>query len=313
MRYFDLHCDTITECFSHNQGLKKNNLHIDLDRADALDTYAQCYAVWVPDTLHGEEAFQYFRQVAARLGQETEANQESIQRCALPDDWDTAQREHRHCAILTVENASALGGELANIAEFARLGVKLCTLTWNGANELGRGVRAEGNTGLTDFGRQAVVELERQGIIVDLSHASPELFEDVMGMAKNPVVATHSNARALCRHPRNLTDAQFIKIRDSGGLVGLNLISFFLNDDPAKAGIEDILRHAEHFLSLGGEDTLAIGADWDGGALKDFPLAGIQDIPLLYEFFLRRGYSERLVDKIFFANAADFFKREKLL
>lgn len=313
MRYFDLHCDTMTECFSRDMSLRENQLHIDLARAGALETYVQCYAVWVPDTLRGPQAFQRFLGVANRFYQETEANKAVLQRCSQPGKLETAQNTGRYGAVLTVENAAALGGKLENISELARFGVKLCTLTWNGENELGRGVRAPGSTGLTDFGRRAVAELERQGILVDVSHASPELFFDVMEIAQRPVVATHSNAKALCGHPRNLSDEQFLAIKGSGGLVGLNLIRFFLNDDPAKANQEDILRHAEHFLSLGGQDVLAIGADWDGGAPEDFPLSGLQDIPALYELFLRHGYSETLVRKIFYENAAGFFQREKLL
>lgn len=313
MRYFDLHCDTITECCSHNVPLAKNNLHVDLERAGVFETYAQCYAVWIPDSIRGEEAFRRFCRVAERFSQEVERNAQILKGCSHPGDLAQVRSAARHCAVLTVENAAALGGRLENIEELARLGVKLCTLTWNGENELGRGVRAPGNTGLTSFGRHAVTELERHGILIDLSHASPELFDDAAEIAQRPLVATHSNAQAVCRHPRNLSDRQFAAVRDSGGLVGLNFLQYFLNDDPAKASMEDVLRHAEHFLALGGEDVLAVGADWDGGAPEDFPLSGLQEIPALYELFLRHGYSEELVDKIFFRNAAEFFERENLL
>lgn len=313
MRYFDLHCDTITECWRHNVPLAKNSLQVDLERADAIDSYVQCYAIWMPDTLHGEEAFQRFCQVAQCFSRETAKNEEKLKHCRFPGDLGGAQTAGKHCAVLTVENASALGEKLENIPELARLGVKLCTLTWNGENELGRGVRAPGDMGLTGFGKQAVKELENHGILIDLSHASPELFDDAAEIAQRPLVATHSNAQAVCHHPRNLSDRQFGVIRDSGGLVGLNFLHYFLNDDPSKAGAEDLLRHAEHFLALGGEDVLAMGADWDGGAPEDFPLPGLQGIPTLYEMFLRHGYSEDLIDKIFFRNAADFFERENLL
>lgn len=312
MRYFDLHCDTISECWRRDLSLGTNLLQVGLDRADSFEAYAQCYAVWIPDELRGDEAFRRFQQVARRFYQETEQAKVQVQRCALSGDWEEACTAGKHGAILTVENASALGGSLEHIQALAELGVKLCTLTWNGENEIGRGVRAPGLTGITEFGRQAVKEMERNHIIVDLSHASPELFWDVMGIAARPVVATHSNAKALCAHPRNLSDEQFRAIRDSGGLVGLNLVRFFLRDDPAEASWEDILRHAEHFLNLGGEDVLAFGADWDGSAPDDFPLPGIQEIPALYGRFLDSGFGKELTDKIFFRNAADFFCREKL-
>lgn len=311
MRYFDLHCDTMTECYIHNKHIDKNDLHIDCQRAAQFDTYVQCYAVWMPDDLYGTAAVQRFQGVSERFSEEIRRNEQTMCQCKVPGDL--SKNRGQHCAILTVENATALGGRIENIAEFARLGVKLCSLTWNGENELGRGVRAPGHYGITPFGHRVVEELERYHITVDVSHASPELFYDVASIAKNPIVATHSNAKSVCSHARNLTDEQFVIIRSSGGLVGINLYKNFLNDEPDKACMEDVLRHTEHFLSLGGEDTLAIGADWDGGAREDFVLSGLETVPELYELFLRHNYPETLIDKIFFKNAADFFKNEDLL
>ena len=312
MRFFDLHCDTMTECATRDIPLARNSLHVDLDRAEGWDHYVQCYAVWLPDSLRGDEAWERFLTVAGRFQREMEENRGRLS--PLRDPGDLARLERRpgrHGAILTVESGAALGGCLDHIADFQRLGVRMCTLTWNGATELGRGVMAPGDTGLTDFGRQAVGAMEQAGILVDLSHASPELFWDVAAMAKRPLVASHSNAKAVCGHPRNLTDQQFEAIRKSGGLVGLNFFVRFLNDQPEKACMEDVLRHAEHFLALGGETTLAIGGDWDGAQLpQDLP--GLEAIPRLYELFLRH-YPEPLVERIFYGNAANLFKGLKLL
>lgn len=311
MRYFDLHCDTMTECFVHDKHMEENDLHVDCRRAERFETYVQCYAVWMPDQIRGPQAFQRFCQVADRFSQEIGRNQESM--VQLSESDDLAAHKRKHGAILTIENAAALGGKLENIEELARRNVKLCSLTWNGENELGRGVRAPGSYGITEFGREAVRELEKHGIIVDVSHASPELFFDVAEIAKRPFVATHSNAQKICKNARNLTDEQFAVIRDRGGLVGLNLYRGFLHDNPERASLEDVFRHAEHFLSLGGADVLAFGADWDGGAKQDFVASGIETIPELYEIFLRHNYSETLLDKIFYKNAADFFKKQSLL
>ena len=117
-----------------------------------------------------------------------------------------------------------LGGRLERVQDLKDRGVAMLTLTWNGENELGRGVLSPGDTGLTPFGRRAVRALERAGIVVDVSHASPELFWDVAELAERPIVASHSNAKAVCGHPRNLTKEQFLAIRDRGGLVGLNFL-----------------------------------------------------------------------------------------
>ena len=311
MRYFDLHCDTMTNCALKDIPLRDNGCHVNLETVKGWDHYVQCYAVWLPDDLRGEAAWQRFLQVAQRFSREVEENTDCLEQLCAPGDLGRMESTGRHGAILTVESGAALGGKLEHIQDFRRLGVRMCTLTWNGATELGRGVMAPGSTGLTDFGRQAVTAMEDAGILVDLSHASPELFWDVAEMARKPLVASHSNAKAICGHPRNLAKEQFEAICHSGGLVGLNFFTAFLNDQPEKASMEDVLRHAEYFLSLGGEDTLAMGGDWDGAALpQDMP--GLQAIPALYELFLRH-YPEPLVEKLFYGNAARLFREQNLL
>ena len=311
MRYFDLHCDTMTECAQKDIPLAQNALHVDLESVKDWDHYVQCYAVWLPDELRGEAAWQRFLQVAQRFSDEVEKNKSCLSQLSRQGDLDRLEQIGKHGAILTVESGAALGGKLEHIQEFQRLGVRMCTLTWNGATELGRGVMATGNTGLTDFGRDAVKAMEQAGILVDLSHASPELFWDVVEIAEKPLVASHSNAKEICGHPRNLTKEQFEAICRTGGLVGLNFYTAFLNDQPEKASMEDVLRHADYFLALGGEDVLAMGGDWDGADLPaDMP--GIASIPMLYELFLQK-YPEALVDKIFYGNAARVFREQNLL
>lgn len=312
MRYFDLHCDTMSACAHDDIPLRDNALHINLKKAEAIDTYVQCFAAFIPDTLRGQQAFDWFCTVADRLSLEVGRNSDKITHCAASGDLTTAENQHRHGAILTIESGAALGGKLENISELARRGVRMCTLTWNGETELGRGVTAEGSTGLTDFGKKAVKEFEANGIIVDISHASPELFADVAEIAEKPIVASHSNARAICSHPRNLTDEQFLTIKATGGLVGLNFYNAFLNDSPEAADMTDILRHTEHFLSLGGEDVLAMGGDMDGSDLPEDMSDGLAAMPRLYELFLTH-YSKELTDKIFYDNAANFFKNNNLL
>ena len=312
MRYFDLHCDTMTECSVKDIPLRKNCLHVDLQRVEHWEHYVQCYAVWLPDDLRGDAAWERFLQVTDRFDQEVKKNSQRLEQLKSPGDLKRVEScPGRHGAILTVESGAALGGTLEHIQEFQRRGVRMCTLTWNGATELGRGVMAPGDTGLTEFGHQAVKAMEKAGILVDLSHASPELFWDVVSLAEKPLVASHSNAKAVCGHPRNLTDEQFLAIKKSGGLVGLNFYTAFLNDQPQQASMEDVLRHAEHFLALGGQDTLAMGGDWDGAELPaDMP--GLSAVPKLYELFLRH-YPEELVDQLFYGNAARLFQEMKLL
>lgn len=306
MRYFDLHCDTIAACADRDLPLAENDLHVSLAKAAGIERYVQCFAVFVHDRLRGEEAVSYFSRVADRFDLEMERNAAAISPCRTGADLSALSESGKHGGILTVESAAALGGDLSHLEDWRRRGVRMCTLTWNGANELGRGVMAPGKTGLSAFGRRAVPALEIAGIILDLSHASPELFWEVAGLATAPLAASHSNAKSVCGHPRNLTDEQFLAIRDSGGLVGLNFYQAFLHDEPDRACMDDVLRHAEHFLALGGEGALALGGDLDGSALPEDMADGLSAIPRLYEHFLRH-YPQALTDRIFFDNAARFF------
>lgn len=303
----------MSACAHNNISLRENGLHVSLNKAAEIDIYAQCFAAFIPDSLRGEAAFGQFCKVADRLSLEVGRSSDKIQFCRYSGDLAAAEARHRHAAVLTIESGAALGGRLENIAELNRRGVRMCTLTWNGETELGRGVMAEGTMGLSDFGRKAIREFEKNGIIVDISHASPELFRDVAEIATMPIVASHSNAKAVCDHVRNLTDEQFEAVKKSGGLVGLNFYNAFLNNSPEEASMYDILRHADHFLSLGGEDTIAMGGDMDGSDLPNDMADGLAAIPALYELFLKHNYSQTLVDKIFYDNAANFFKNNNLL
>ena len=306
MKFFDLHCDTITECLERDQPLAENNLQLSLEAGAGLSPWFQCFAAWIPDTLRGDAAVERFRQIYRRLRREIDKTPGRIMQCVSPGDFARAEREHKTGAVFTVEGGAALGGDLENVGLFSEYGVKAVTLTWNGENEIGSGAMDPSPHGLTAFGREAVRRLEDAGIALDVSHASDPLFYDVAELAHGPIIATHSNSRSLCPHPRNLTDEQFKIIRDSGGLVGLNFYPVFLHGSGA-AGKKDILAHAEHFLALGGEDTLAIGSDFDGAAMPE-DVSGIGAVPMLAAYFSQHGYPDSLIEKIFYGNARRFFE-----
>lgn len=286
MKLFDLHCDSLYRCYTERASLWKNSFDVDVERGNAYEKWCQCFAVWIPDQKRGSDAMVLFDGCC-----------EQFQRELAP------RASSRFTPILTVEGGAVLGGKLENLEYLKNCGVKMLTLTWNGANELGGG--ADAGTGLTPFGREAVAKMEELGILVDVSHASDRLFEEVAEIAQKPMTASHSNSRAVCPHKRNLTDRQFEIIRDRGGLVGLNFCVDFLRED-SQAEMEDVLRHAEHFWTLGGENTLCLGSDYDGA---DVPprLRGIENMRKLYELFLKHNYKEGLVNSLFFDNAYKFF------
>ncbi len=302
-RLFDLHCDTLTEAEKRGLGLVNRELMLSLDALPDAAGWCQCFAIFIPDSLRGPAAADYYRrvvrfwhsQLAAHAGRLVQLHN-AAEPAALPCG--------RVGGLLTVEGGAVLGGRLDLIEELRRDGVRALTLTWNGANELGSGCETE--EGLTPFGRRAVAALEQAGIAVDVSHLNDAGFRDLCAAAKRPFLATHSNARSICPVPRNLADWQICEIRDRGGIIGLNFIESFLAGPGQAPDFEAARRHLEHFLSLGCERCLAIGTDYDGGAVSpqfDRP-AKLEDF---YQYLLGCGFDEAFCRGLFFENARRFF------
>ncbi|MCH5296492.1 MAG: membrane dipeptidase [Ruminococcus sp.] len=303
MKLIDLHCDTLYKSVTQNMNLDNSSYETKL--AKKGDNKLQCYAIWLPDDLDGDSAEKLFFTAAERL--KSECIRCNINLMNSGRNLNTNFFTSENNAFFTVENGLALNGKLENVKRFSELGVKIMTLTWNAHNYIGDGSTVKNPKGITPFGKQAIKEMEKYGIVIDVSHASDALFYDVSKLSQKPFIATHSDSRTVTPHKRNLTDEQFKIIKEKKGLVGLNFHNAFLNSDPNKASITDILRHAEHFLSLGGENILAIGSDFDGCSLPN-DIKGSESMSVLFELFLKHNYNESLVNKIFYENALKFFE-----
>lgn len=210
--------------------------------------------------------------------------------------------------LLTIEGADALSGNIEMVEIFHRLGVRLMTLTWNHRNELADGVGEEYAGGLSGFGREVIAEMNRLKMIVDVSHIHEKGFWDVMAVTKLPVMASHSNAKAVCGHRRNLTDEQIIALRDHKGFVGLNYMADFLRDGGG-ATITDVVRHVDRFAALGALSVLGLGSDFDGIEKSPEGVNGPQDVPLIFDALLQAGYSEEQVSGIAFDNLARYLEQ----
>ncbi|MBR5234143.1 MAG: membrane dipeptidase [Clostridia bacterium] len=298
MRFFDLHCDTITELCKKQGSLALNDGHISLDRASYLTEYVQDYAIFIPDEYRGKEAVDYFDKVYAYY--KNEMNKNGISEYA--DRLDTKFK-----SVLSVEGGAGIGGTIEGLYHLADCGVKLITLTWNGRNELASGCFDEEDIGLTSFGREAVKEMENLRIAADVSHLSVKGFYDLADLADKPFMASHScidivdNFKA--KH-RNLTKDQVKIIAEHGGVIGINLWEKLLGNEDNS--FDAVLRHMSEIIEIGGEDIVSMGTDFDGCDIND-ELAGIEKIPVLYDFLGNHGFSENLLDKIFFSNADRFF------
>lgn len=305
----DLHCDTLTvrekERGQGQNSLTDPGLAFSFRRVPHGVQWVQCCAIFIPDTLRGRAAADYFEYYADSFDRQMAENRELVSPCTGAAEIAAALACGRHAAVLTVEGGAVLCGQLERIELLRRRGVRILTLVWNGENELGSGNKSP--KGLTPFGRAAVRRLEQAGIIVDCSHLNDRGFDDLCEVSGRPFIATHSNARAVCAHPRNLTDRQICEIVRRGGLIGLNYYKDFLRLE-GEAALDDLFRHIVHFLSLGAEEVLALGSDFDGAVLPE-ALDRVEKIPALWEYLAGRGLSETLLEKLFFRNAFRFFQR----
>ncbi|MBC2890181.1 dipeptidase [Gordonibacter massiliensis (ex Traore et al. 2017)] len=327
LRVFDLHCDTLDRLAFYGDAsvpggfaehdanvpagrldtLADNDAHISLARTAAYD-WCQCFAAFVPDEVRGDAAWGLFERVRAVWERELDRCADRLAPVRRAADVDAAHAAGRTAGLLTVEGASFLEDDRsaeARLDALAEAGVRMVALTWNGPNALGSGNDTE--EGLTAFGRACVRELERRGIVVDVSHLNVAGFKDVCDAAARPFAASHSNARAVCEHPRNLADWQLRELADRGGIVGLNFCRDFLSDAHADPTPDDVLRHVDHVLETAGEDVLALGSDYDGCDVPSW-LDPCDQVGGLHAL-LARQFGRTVADKAFFDNAAAFFAR----
>ena len=208
-----------------------------------------------------------------------------------------AREEGKLYAFLAVEGMAAIGADLRGIDRYVDFGARIGMLTWNEENLLATGAKGDPNTGLTELGRQAIRRMQQQGMIVDVSHLNDGGFVDVMRLTQAPVIASHSNCRKLCDVRRNLTDDQLRAIRDTGGVVGVNVHHAFVHADPAKQTTEMLARHAAHMADVMGIEHVACGFDFcEFFGPGNEGARGLEDcsgIPMFLEELERVGMNKR--------------------
>lgn len=281
---FDTHCDTLCAVLDYNKSIAKNDCHVDFERMAKYRHYTQVFACFINPIYHSCAA------------ERTMALIDTFHRITP----DLPQNVH---AILSIEGGEGIYS-LAQLRNYHRLGVRIIAPTWNYSNHIASGaLEKDENRGLTEFGKKVIAQMNKLGILVDVSHLNDKSFYDIAECTDKPIIASHSNSRAVCRSKavcpveRNLTDDQFMHIKKSGGCVGINFCPDFLNES-GRANIDDIIRHIEHFMSLGGEDNIGIGADFDGVDSLPDGINGVQDVYKIFDRLLRMGYTENQIEKI---------------
>ena len=306
----DLHCDTLINWKElHNELLNTLN---DSERVLSLASipeqvhWAQFYAVFVPDSICGPAAWDFYEKHRLNFQRQMSLYSDRVVHCRSAADMEAAWAAGKTAAFLTIENGTPIQTDLSRVPLLANQGVCCVGLVWNGDYEIGSGHTT--TKGLTDFGMALVPELEKHGILIDVSHLNDPGFVDFLTVAKKPFIATHSNARTVCGHKRNLTDDMIREMVRRDCLIGLNYYVGFLEDDGVVYSLDSLYRHIEHFFALGAQKNLALGSDFDGADLPDClntpaKAAGI------YEYLLSRGMARELAEGILYQNALEFLRK----
>ena len=309
---FDLHCDTalalLGDKFYADGNLKKNEFHIDLERAGKLAGYAQCFACFttpwekLPGGMTIEDLFE--REISVIL-RELNANQDVIRQAYTADEVEENRKNGLMSAILTIEGSAGFGFDPELLETLYRIGFRMSTLGWNEKNVLAGSHKTGG--GLTDLGKQYVREAQRVGLIVDVSHISDEAFWDIIDIAQAPVIASHSNSRAVWNSSRNLTDDMFKAICTTDGVAGFNQYADFIGTG---ADLDTACDHILHFLELDPTGKhIALGGDLDGCDVLSAGFDGVQDYPVFADRLLARGVTEDMLYDIFWNNALGVMKK----
>ena len=294
IKIFDTHCDTVYELEKNKVDFLNDITHISKEQIGSFDVYEQVFAIWSNPKRTEEECWEHFNTVK-------EYFDKKIACC----------KSEKFIPHLAVEGGALLAGKLDRLDILKSYNVKMMTLVWK--DECCMGGAHNTNIGFTNFGIRALHKIFDLNIIPDISHASDKMAYQTFEFAldnNKPVIASHSDSRKIRNHTRNLTDDMFMQIKSVKGIVGLNFCCEHLEDTDIKnADITSIIRHLEHYLELGGENTVCLGCDFDGIESLPNGITGVISLHSLYEELKKINYADTLIENIFYNNAHSFFER----
>ncbi len=302
-RYYvaDGHCDFLFGAvqYGYEIGTHTGGQAMTLPRMQEGNVALQLFAAWI-DTSFRTPPLQQCISMIDAYNRMLEQNERLI-----PFTSSFQPGKGKIATLLTVEGGEATEGSLAVLRVLYDLGVRAMMLTWNENNELAGAALAKGNKGLTSLGLEMIDEMNRIGMAIDVSHLSDRGIDDVLGRSRQPVFASHSNARDVFSSPRSLTDAQIRAIAAQGGVIGVNFYHKQLTPKRL-ASIEDIVAHIVHIAKVGGVDCCAIGSDFDGMQVYPTDLRDSRDFPALFAALEQAGFSHTEVEKIAYGNLTSY-------
>lgn len=321
MNVIDMHCDTIMRIFDAGREgssaeLQKNDFQIDIEKMQQGEYLLQNFAIYL-DKETEESAYDTAKAMIACFYEEMNKNTDTIRPVTRYEEILENKENNLISALLTMEEGAPLEGSIEKLHEFYQSGVRMLTLTWNYPNEIGfpnamftdeGGQLLADQKGLTPAGIEIVQEMDRLGMIIDVSHGSDQLVKDVLKYSNRPFVASHSNARSVQHHFRNLSDELIKEIADRGGVIGINFSDGFLKDESDSTHlIEQIVAHVKHLKKIGGIEVVGMGSDFDGiRPHEDLPDARV--FPKIYQALIDAGFTTDEVDQIFYKNVLRLYK-----
>lgn len=307
MNLIDFHCDTIFKIFNDETNLRNNNYSVDIEKLKKGNSLAQFFALFIEKNIV-ENPLETCLDMLDKFQTELDKNKEYICIAKNYNDLLLNKSNNKISAFLTIEEGAAIKGSLRNLRNFYRLGVRLMTLTWNFPNEIGypNCDPQYMNKPLTKFGFKVIEEMNHLHMLIDVSHLSDAGFFNVSTQSKYPFIASHSNARAITNHPRNLTDKMIKILSEKGGVMGLNFCGLFLGSDDISR-IDNMILHLKHIKNVGGIDVISIGTDFDG-IDSTLEIKNIGEMDKLVSELKKNNFTEEEIEKIFYKNALRIIK-----
>ncbi len=301
----DTHCDTASELLDKNETLEKNTCMINLSEMEGFNFYIQFFAAYVSEKYKNP----MLRAVEILDKAKEEIKNNNINLILTYGDLKNTIKTNSKGAVLSIENGRALCASLASLRFFYDYGVRAMTLSWNDDNELTDGADTLKNSGLTQFGKSVVQEMNKLGMMIDISHISEKGFYDVLKTTCAPVMASHSNCYSICNHRRNLKDEQIKALIKNDGMMCINLYPPFLEENLNDATVDSVIKHIDYALSLGAENNLGLGSDFDGIDKTPKNIHSLKHYEKIFEKMQKLGYNIELVNKITYGNVVSFIQK----
>lgn len=306
MKFIDLHCDTAGRIFYEDLNLKKSICKVDMEKLKKGNNLAQVFAIFVDQDLN-RNPYEEFLKIYNSFMKEIKLNDSEIEIVTNVRQLEDVKRKNKLAAFLSIEEGEVIRGKVENLKNVYDMGIRILTVTWNYKNKLGYPNYnfKYADKGLTEKGIEIIKECESLGIIPDVSHLSDKGFYDLAEVSRKPFIASHSNARTVTNHARNLTDEMIRLLAEKGGVMGLNFCSEFLGDSIVSS-LEEITMHASHIKNVGGIDVLCLGSDFDG-IMNEVEIKDASEFYKLEDALKKKGFTESEIEKVFYKNVLRVF------